>query len=92
MTLDDAKSGGEKEKKEKILEIFQNFKPVFRFFFLEKFGDPSTWMNNRLMYAHSVSVTSIVGYILGDSYWIFPVYFGLSAFFTIIFVLLSCLI
>ena len=80
----------EPDNKPKLLEIFKHFKPVFRFFFLEKFHDPSVWMNNRLKYAHSVAVTSIVGYILGEfelvkMLWFFILRIQFFIFFNFIF-------
>ena len=48
-----------------FLEIYKNFHPAFRFFFLEKFSDPKIWMSSRLTFTRSVATTSIVGWILG---------------------------
>ena len=56
----------DKTKKDRLLEIYRKFRPAFRFFFLENFTDPCAWTNARLAYTHSVAVTSIVGYILGE--------------------------
>lgn len=38
---------------------------AFRFFFLEKFSNPSHWFSSRQAYTRSVACTSIIGYILG---------------------------
>ncbi|XP_037361576.1 serine-protein kinase ATM [Talpa occidentalis] len=53
------------EKHEIFMNICQNFKPVFRYFFMEKFLDPAVWFEKRLAYTRSVATSSIVGYILG---------------------------
>ncbi|XP_059177895.1 serine-protein kinase ATM-like [Physella acuta] len=59
-------SGNEPDKRFKAYqEICANFKPVFRYFFMENFMEPSTWFEKRLIYTRSVATTSIVGYILG---------------------------
>ena len=46
-------------------EICAHFKPVFRYFFMEHFLEPSTWFERRLAYTRSVATNSIVGHILG---------------------------
>ncbi|KAH9504405.1 hypothetical protein Btru_063524 [Bulinus truncatus] len=46
-------------------EICAHFKPVFRYFFMEHFPEPSVWFEKRLGYTRSVATNSIVGYILG---------------------------
>ena len=48
-----------------FLDICREFHPVFRFFFLEKFSDPSEWMASRLAFTRSVATTAIVGWVLG---------------------------
>lgn len=54
------------KRKEKIYEeICQNFHPVLRHFFFEKFFDPVKWYECRTAYVKSVATNSIVGYILG---------------------------
>ena len=40
-------------------QICQNFKPVFRHFFMETFLQPSQWFERRLGYTRSVAATSI---------------------------------
>ncbi len=54
-----------KTKLELFLEICNNFKPVFRYFFIENFKTPSLWYEKRLNYTRSVATASIVGYIVG---------------------------
>lgn len=53
------------EKLQAYLEVCRNFRPVFRYFCMEKFLDPAVWMERRLAYTRSVATSSIVGYIVG---------------------------
>ncbi|KAJ8280888.1 hypothetical protein GJAV_G00060510 [Gymnothorax javanicus] len=46
-------------------EVCQNFRPVFRYFCMERFLDPAVWLEKRLAYTRSVATSSIVGYIVG---------------------------
>eukprot|EP01134_Creolimax_fragrantissima_P002117 CFRG2117T1 len=46
-------------------EACENFKPVFRCFFLEKYPDPVDWFDKRLVYTRSCAASSMIGYILG---------------------------
>ena len=47
-------------------EICRRHSPVFRFFFLERFGHSmQAWHSARMKYTRSVAVNSIVGHILG---------------------------
>ena len=56
----------EKENKEAVYkDICIHFRPVFRYFFIENYPDPVSWMTCRLAYTRSVAVTSVIGYILG---------------------------
>ncbi|XP_069045887.1 serine-protein kinase ATM isoform X1 [Lepisosteus oculatus] len=48
-----------------FLEVCQNFRPVFRYFCMERFLDPAVWLERRLAYTRSVATSSIVGYIVG---------------------------
>ncbi|CAJ1065758.1 serine-protein kinase ATM [Xyrichtys novacula] len=45
--------------------VCKNFRPVFRYFCMERFLDPAVWMEKRLAYTRSVATSSIVGYIVG---------------------------
>ena len=58
-------SAKKKNKLELYLEICNNFKPVFRYFFMENFKTPATWYEKRLNYTRSVATASIVGYCVG---------------------------
>nr|XP_046246217.1 serine-protein kinase ATM isoform X2 [Scatophagus argus] len=53
------------EKLQAYSEVCQNFRPVFRYFCMERFLDPAVWMEKRLAYTRSVATSSIVGYIVG---------------------------
>ncbi|KAK5868357.1 hypothetical protein PBY51_009383 [Eleginops maclovinus] len=53
------------EKMQAFSEVCQNFRPVFRYFCMERFLDPAVWMEKRLAYTRSVATSSIVGYIVG---------------------------
>ncbi|XP_062844079.1 serine-protein kinase ATM [Trichomycterus rosablanca] len=52
-------------KLQAFTEVCQNFRPVFRYFCMERFLDPAVWMEKRLAYTRSVATSSIVGYIVG---------------------------
>ncbi len=53
------------DKLVKFGEILRRFHPSFRFFLVERFGDPRSWVSARLAYTRSVAAASMVGYILG---------------------------
>uniref|UniRef100_A0A8C4HC02 non-specific serine/threonine protein kinase n=1 Tax=Dicentrarchus labrax TaxID=13489 RepID=A0A8C4HC02_DICLA len=53
------------EKLQAYSEVCRNFRPVFRYFCMERFLDPAVWMEKRLAYTRSVATSSIVGYIVG---------------------------
>ncbi|XP_061575088.1 serine-protein kinase ATM [Cololabis saira] len=52
-------------KLEAYNEVCKKFRPVFRYFCMERFLDPAVWMEKRLAYTRSVATSSIVGYIVG---------------------------
>ncbi|XP_030632937.1 serine-protein kinase ATM isoform X2 [Chanos chanos] len=52
-------------KYQAFMEVCQNFRPVFRYFCMERFLDPAVWLEKRLAYTRSVATSSIVGYIVG---------------------------
>jgi ataxia telangiectasia mutated family protein len=54
------------EKRRSFDEICRRHSPVFRFFFVERFGHSmQAWHAARMRYTRSVAVSSIVGHILG---------------------------
>lgn len=63
--LRNRESGGPRKVISFLAEIWQNFQPVFRYFFLEQWPDPGEWFSHQLSYSRSVAVMCIVGFILG---------------------------
>ncbi|XP_058274732.1 serine-protein kinase ATM isoform X2 [Hemibagrus wyckioides] len=61
----DAQKMESDRKLQAYMEVCQNFRPVFRYFCMERFLDPAVWMEKRLAYTRSVATSSIVGYIVG---------------------------
>ncbi|XP_037632338.1 serine-protein kinase ATM isoform X2 [Sebastes umbrosus] len=61
----EAQKLGFDEKLQAYSEVCKNFRPVFRYFCMERFLDPAVWMEKRLAYTRSVATSSIVGYIVG---------------------------
>ncbi|XP_066438184.1 serine-protein kinase ATM [Eleutherodactylus coqui] len=53
------------DKYQAFLDVSEHFRPVFRYFCMEKFLDPAIWFEKRLSYTRSVATSSIVGYIVG---------------------------
>ncbi|CAH1736405.1 unnamed protein product, partial [Aphis gossypii] len=60
-----ARRDNELVKQKKYMEICKALKPVFRYYFFEKFLSPSIWFERRQAFIHSVATTSMIGYILG---------------------------
>ena len=46
-------------------KVTEHFRPVMRFFFMERFMDPSEWFQKRLNYSRSTAAISILGHVLG---------------------------
>lgn len=46
-------------------KVEQQFHPVLRYFFFERFQSPDTWFDNRLAYTRSTAAISILGHVLG---------------------------
>lgn len=46
-------------KHEVFLEVCKNFKPVFRYFFMENYLDINDWFEKRLNYTRSVATSSM---------------------------------
>uniref|UniRef100_A0A146KLL5 Serine/threonine-protein kinase ATM n=2 Tax=Lygus hesperus TaxID=30085 RepID=A0A146KLL5_LYGHE len=53
------------EKYEAYMSICEQIKPVFRYFFIEKYPTPGVWFERRLAYTRSIATNSMIGYILG---------------------------
>ena len=61
----DSTTTSPKNKLKVFDKICTQFRPVFRFFFFEKFIDAESWFSSRLRYVRSVASTSMAGYTLG---------------------------
>lgn len=48
-----------------LRKVWHRIQPVFHFFFLEQWPDPTEWFSHQQAYSRSVAVMSIVGFILG---------------------------
>lgn len=46
-------------------KVTQQFHPVLRYFFFERFESPDAWFDTRLAYTRSTAAISILGHILG---------------------------
>lgn len=46
-------------------KVIQQFHPVLRYFFFERFSSPDTWFDTRLAYTRSTAAISILGHVLG---------------------------
>ncbi|KAK1564596.1 hypothetical protein Q3G72_006661 [Acer saccharum] len=54
-----------KDKRAAFQEVYENFRPVMHYFFVEKFLQPADWFEKRLAFTRSVAASSMVGYIVG---------------------------
>ena len=45
--------------------VCDQFHPVLRYFFMERFQSPDLWFEKRLAYTRSVAASSILGHVLG---------------------------
>lgn len=55
-----------KNKRQAFDDICRHHSPVFRFFFVERFGrNPQSWYSAKKKYSRSVAVSSFVGHVLG---------------------------
>jgi ataxia telangiectasia mutated family protein len=60
------KNAPQGEKREAFDAICVHHSPVFRYFFVERFGNSlEAWHSAKMRYARSVAVNSIVGHVLG---------------------------
>jgi len=46
-------------------KVTDNFHPVMRYFFIERFENPEEWFEKRLAYTRSTAAISILGHVLG---------------------------
>ena len=47
--------------------VCASFSPVLHHFFLENFRDPSDWFDKRIRFTRSVAVSSMAGYVIGET-------------------------
>ena len=47
------------------LQVTDHFRPVMRYFFMEKYNNPDDWFAKRLAYTRSTAAISILGHVLG---------------------------
>lgn len=56
-------------KQEVRVKVYHNvteqFHPVLRYFFMEKFHDPDDWFTSRIAYTRSTAAMSMLGHVLG---------------------------
>lgn len=46
-------------------DVCRHFQPVLRYFFLEFFKDPDSWLSRRINFTRSVAASSMIGHVLG---------------------------
>ena len=46
-------------------QVAEHFRPVLRYFFMERFDNPDDWFEKRLAYSRSTAAISILGHVLG---------------------------
>ena len=63
--LKNASTKDPQDRFNRLTTIYDNFKPCMKYFFLEAFADPSSWVQRRIAYTRSVATSSMIGYILG---------------------------
>lgn len=59
LSLQEAQRLAFDEKLQAYNEVCTKFRPVFRYFCMERFLDPAVWMEKRLAYTRSVATSSI---------------------------------
>lgn len=45
--------------------VAEHFRPVLRYFFMEKYNNPDDWFSKRLSYTRSTAAISVLGHVLG---------------------------
>ena len=61
----DAQSKSASQRVKVYLQVCDQFHPVLRYFFMERFENPDDWFEKRLAYTRSTAAISILGHILG---------------------------
>ena len=57
--MNEVKEKKSEEKERVFLAICRQFRPAFRYFFLEMFSDPSDWLTARMAYTRGESETTV---------------------------------
>jgi ataxia telangiectasia mutated family protein len=63
--INDVAEKGPQKRLEVYRDICRHFKPVLRYFFLEYFKDPDSWLSRQINFSRSVAASSMIGHILG---------------------------
>jgi len=63
--LDGVRQQPRSKKRKALDDMFRRFRPAFRFFFLEYFGDARAWLAARDAYTRSVATNAMIGHVLG---------------------------
>ena len=63
--IEDVKSSPVDARIKQFRKVTQQFHPVLRYFFFERFESPDTWFDTRLAYTRSTAAISILGHVLG---------------------------
>lgn len=61
----DAQSKSAEKRIDVYRKVTRDFRPVLRYFFLERFQEPDEWFERRLAYTRSTAAISILGHALG---------------------------
>ena len=63
--ISDAQSRSSDHRIKIFKHVVDHFHPVLRYFFTERFDDPSEWFQRRTAYTRSTAAISILGHVLG---------------------------
>ena len=63
--IQDAQNKSPGQKVQAYRNVCNNFHPVLRFFFMERFLNPDEWFAKRLAYSRTTAAISILGHVLG---------------------------
>jgi len=63
--INDASQGDAQSRLAVYLDVCRHFQPVLRYFFLEFFKDPDSWLSRRIDFSRSVAASSMIGHVLG---------------------------
>lgn len=63
--ISDAQTKSVDQRIKMYRSVCDQFHPVLRYFFMERFQNPDIWFEKRLAYTRSVAASSILGHVLG---------------------------